>query len=216
MTRSPLGPADHPATVGLVIAGGRARRMGGGDKMLIRIGGATLVERATAALRPGCISLVINASGDLARLAALRLPVVADGIPGFAGPLAGILAGLDWTIANAPGVDWLASVPTDCPFLPPDLVARLHAARAAADADIACASSGGRTHPVIGLWPLRLREALRHALAVEDERKVGRFAARYRTVSVEWPTVPIDPFFNVNTPEDVAEAERLLGGRAGW
>jgi molybdopterin-guanine dinucleotide biosynthesis protein A len=206
---STLQPGDHPATVGLVLAGGRARRMGSADKARLQVGGTTLLERAAAALQPGCARVVINAGGDPARFAPLQLPVVADGIAGFAGPLAGLLAGLDWTIANARGIDWVVSVPVDCPFLPDDLVTRLHAARAAVDAEIACAASGGRSHPVVALWPVRLREALHRALTLDDERKVGRFAARYRTAAVEWPTVPVDPFFNVNTPEDAAEAERL-------
>jgi molybdopterin-guanine dinucleotide biosynthesis protein A len=200
---------DHPATLGLVLAGGLARRMGGGDKALIRVGGVALLDRVVAVLRPACTALVINANGDPVRFGA-GLPVVPDSVPGFAGPLAGVLAGLDWAAANTPDIDWVASVPADCPFLPSDLVVRLHAARAAADADLAVAASGGRSHPVIGLWPVRLRDGLRHALTIEGERKVGRFAARYHTVSVEWSAEPIDPFFNINAPGDVAEAARRL------
>ena len=192
-----------------MLAGGLARRMGGGDKALISIGGVPLLDRVVALLRPACTALVINANGDPARLGA-ALPVVADSVPGFAGPLAGLLAGLDWAAASKPEIQWVASVPVDCPFLPADLVVRLHAARAAADADLAVATSGGRSHPVIGLWPVWLRDALRYALTVEGERKVGRFIARYRTVSAEWPAEPVDPFFNVNTPDDVAAAERRL------
>lgn len=200
---------DHPATIGLVLAGGLARRMGGGDKALISIGGVPLLDRVVAVLRPACTTLVINANGDPVRFGT-ALPIIPDSVPGFTGPLAGVLAGLDWAVANTPDVDWVASVPTDCPFLPADLVVRLHAARAAANADLAVAASGGRSHPVIGLWPVRLRDGLRHALTIEGERKVGRFVARYRTVSVEWSAEPIDPFFNVNAPGDVAEAARVL------
>src|ERR1043166_6851782 len=123
---------SKPATYGLVLAGGLARRMGGGDKGLIRIGGETILERALARLCPQCAGVVINANGDPARFARFGLPGVAGANEGFAGPLAGILAGLDWLTANAPAIEWLASVPGDCPFLPHDLVPRLHAARAAA------------------------------------------------------------------------------------
>src|SRR6202044_1642994 len=131
-----------PPTLGLVLAGGLARRMGGGDKARIRVGGATILERVLARLAPQCSRIVINANGDPARFADTGLEVVADSVPDFAGPLAGILAGLDWAAARAPGTAWLVSVPGDCPFLPNDLVARLHEARIAAGTPLACARSG--------------------------------------------------------------------------
>src|SRR4249919_1718232 len=115
--------------LGLVLAGGLARRMGGGDKARIRIGGATILERVLARFTPQCAAVILNANGDAARFADTALPVVPDSVPDFAGPLAGILAGLDWAAAHAPATEWVASVPGDCPFLPRDLVARLHAAR---------------------------------------------------------------------------------------
>src|SRR5215467_6351078 len=118
-----------PATLGLVLAGGLARRMGGGDKALIAIGGVAILDRVLALLRPACTGIILNANGDPARFARYGLPVVPDSVPDFAGPLAGILAGLDWAAANRPGLAWVASVPGDCPFLPPDLVRRLHEAR---------------------------------------------------------------------------------------
>ena len=111
-----------PPTLGLVLAGGQARRMGGGDKALISIGGQPILARVLARLKPDCTRIVLNANGDPLRFASFGLPVVPDSVPGFAGPLAGILAGLDWAAANAPGIDWMASVPGDCPFLPADLV----------------------------------------------------------------------------------------------
>src|SRR5262249_50960712 len=118
-----------PPTLGLVLAGGLARRMGGGDKALLRIGAATILERVLDRLTPQCARIILNANGDPARFAFTQLPVVADEVPDFAGPLAGVLAGLDWAAAHAPEIEWIASVPGDCPFLPRDLVARLHAAR---------------------------------------------------------------------------------------
>lgn len=198
-----------PATLGLLLAGGLARRMGGGDKPLRTIAGRTILAHVIERLSPQCDGLLLNANGDPARFAAYGLPVVADSVPDFAGPLAGILAGLDWLAANRPDRQWLVSVAADTPFIPRDLVARLHAAREEANVPLACAASGGWTHPVIGLWPVALREELRHALTVEDERKIDRWTARHGVVSVEWPTEPVDPFFNANRPDDLAEAERL-------
>ena len=199
----------NPATLGLLLAGGLARRMGGGDKPLRTIAGRTILAHAVERLRPQCDGLLLNANGDPARFADYGLPVVADSVPDFAGPLAGILAGLDWLAANRPGAQWLVSVAADTPFIPRDLVTRLHAAREDANVPLACAASGGWTHPVIGLWPVSLREELRHALTVEDERKIDRWTARHGVVSVEWLTEPVDPFFNANRPDDLAEAERL-------
>jgi len=199
----------HPQTLGVVLAGGRARRMGGADKAQIEIGGATILQRVLDRIRPQCRRVILNTNADPQRFAATGLPVVADSVPDFAGPLAGILAALDWTAEHAPQSDWLLSVPSDCPFLPRDLAARLHRARIEAAAQLACASSGARRHPVIALWPVRLREDLRRALTVEDVRKVDEWTANYTVGVAEWPITPIDPFFNVNTPEHAAEAKRL-------
>jgi molybdopterin-guanine dinucleotide biosynthesis protein A len=196
-------------TLGLVLAGGQARRMGGGDKARIRIGGATILQRVLASLKPQCQRVIINANGDPARFADTGLPVVADSVPDFAGPLAGILAGLDWAAANAPDCEWLLSVPGDCPFLPKNLVARLHAARVAAGAPLACACSGDWRHPVVALWPVALRDDLRRALVDEGLHKIEIWTARHGVAIAEWPAAPVDPFFNVNTPEDAARAEAL-------
>jgi molybdenum cofactor guanylyltransferase len=198
-----------PPTLGLVLAGGLARRMGGGDKARIRIGGATILQRVLGRLKPQCRGMIINANGDPARFADAGLQVVADTVPGFAGPLAGILAGLDWTTANVPDCEWIVSVPGDCPFLPSDLVPRLHQARLAASAPLACAQSNKQIHPVVGLWPRSLREDLRHALVDEDLRKIDLWTARHGVALADWPDTPIDPFFNVNTPEDAARAEDI-------
>jgi molybdopterin-guanine dinucleotide biosynthesis protein A len=205
-SRSPLG---------LILAGGLARRMGGGDKARIAIGGKTILERVLATMTPQCARLIINANGDPARFADTSLPVVADSIPDFAGPLAGILAGLDWAAAHAPDVTDLASVPGDCPFLPSDLVQRLATARAEAKTPLACARSGDWRHPVVGLWPVALREDLRQALMVEGLHKIEIWTARHGVAIADWPVEPVDPFFNVNTPEDVAAAERVAAQEPG-
>lgn len=194
---------------GVLLAGGLARRMGGGDKPMRTIGGRTILDRVIARLQPQCDGLLLNANGDPARFAAFGLPVIPDGVADFPGPLAGILAGLDWAAANRPEVKWILSAAADCPFLPRDLVARLVAALREDNAELAVAASDGQSHPVIGLWSVALREQLRHALVVEDIRKIDRWTARYKLVTVTWPVQPLDPFFNANTMDDIAEAERL-------
>ncbi|MPZ39165.1 MAG: molybdenum cofactor guanylyltransferase MobA [Rhizobiales bacterium] len=199
---------QHPP-LGLILAGGLARRMGGGDKARIMIGGRTILDRVLATMTPQCTRLVINANGDPARFGDTCLPVVADSVPDFAGPLAGILAGLDWAAAQAPDIADIVSVPGDCPFLPSDLVARLAAARVQAKTPLACARSGDWRHPVVGLWPVALREDLRHALLVEGLHKIEMWTARHGAAIADWPTEPVDPFLNVNTPGDVAAAERV-------
>jgi molybdopterin-guanine dinucleotide biosynthesis protein A len=199
----------NEVTPGILLAGGLARRMGGGDKPMRSIAGKTILERVIARLEPQCDRLVLNANGDPARFAAYGLPVIADSVADFPGPLAGLLAGLDWAAAHRPDVSWVLSAAADCPFLPRDLVARLHRARTEQNAQVAIAASGGQAHHVIGLWSVALREELRHALVVENVRKVERWAARYPIATVTWPTEPFDPFLNVNTVEDIAEAERL-------
>ena len=197
---------------GILLAGGRALRMGGGDKALRRVGGATILARVIAAMAPQCAGLVLSANGDPARLAAYKLPVVADDVAGSKGPLAGILAGLDWVAANRPDVALAISAPTDAPFLPSDLVERLGAARLQQRADIACARSASGAHPVIALWPVAIRAELRRALVDEDLRKVGLFAQRHRLAFADWPAAPFDPFFNANDPLDLAAAEVIAAG----
>ncbi len=194
--------------LGVLLAGGLARRMGGGDKSLLQIGARPILELAIERLAPQCAGLVINANGDPARFAAFGLPVVPDGVPGFAGPLAGVLAGME----AARGVDDIVTAPADTPFLPADLVERLYAARSAAGAEIAVAASGDRVHHAVALWPVKLREALRHALVDEDFRKVSGFIRRYPNVTAEWPVQSHDPFFNINSPEDLARAEGIAAG----
>ncbi|CAN0509902.1 unnamed protein product, partial [Phaeothamnion confervicola] len=171
-------------------------------------GGALILDRVLERMTPQCAGMILNANGDPARFAATGLPVVADEVPDFAGPLAGILAGLDWAAANAPPIDWVVSVPGDCPFLPRDLVARLHAARRGGQ-PLACARSGAWRHPVVGLWPVALRADLRRALFEEDLHKIEIWTGRHGVAIADWPDSPVDPFFNVNTPEDAAEAGRI-------
>lgn len=196
-------------TLAVVLAGGLARRMGGGDKPLRLLGGKPLLDHVLERVAPQVAAVVLNANGDPVRFLAYGLPVVPDGLPDYPGPLAGVLAGLDWAAEHRPDLPWLLSIPGDCPFLPLDLVEGLHAAREAAGVPLACARSGGQTHPPVGLWPVALREELRAAL-LSGERKIDRWTARFGCAHADWPAESRDPFFNANAPEDLAEAEALL------
>ena len=194
----------HPV-LGLILAGGLSRRMGGGDKPLKILGGRTLLERVAERLAPQCAGLALSANGDPARFRpAFSGPILPDTVPDNPGPLAGILAGLD--AAAATGATHVASVPGDAPFLPVDFVARLEAA---GDRPIALAASGERHHFTSALWPVRLRDDLR-AWLMAGERRVGGFVERHGADVVSWPVAPFDPFLNLNAPEDLAAAERLL------
>ncbi|MDH3700152.1 MAG: molybdenum cofactor guanylyltransferase MobA [Alphaproteobacteria bacterium] len=198
---------------GVVLAGGLARRMGGGDKCLRLLAGRPLLGHIVERVRPQVGVLAINANGDPERFADFGLPVVADSIDGFAGPLAGVLAGMEWAVEAAPDCSWLASFPGDSPFLPRDLVARFVEAIERDGADMACAASNGRAHPVAGLWPVRLVADLRRAMVEEEIRKVDIWTARYRLATVNFDADPIDPFFNANRPDDLSLAEQMLGRR---
>ena len=193
---------------GLLLAGGLSRRMGGGDKCLRVLGGETILARIIARVAPQFGPLALNANGDPARFDEFGLTVLPDVIPGNAGPLAGVLTGLEWAAAR--GCDWLATIPTDAPFLPRDLIARMADAVAREGSDMACAASAGRNHPVVGLWPVRLRAALRHAMTVEDIRKVDAWTGRYALSVVAFASDPYDPFFNANRPEDLERAQTIL------
>jgi molybdopterin-guanine dinucleotide biosynthesis protein A len=197
--------------VGVLLAGGQSRRMGGGDKCLQPLAGRPILAHIVERVSPQVERLILNANGDPARFAAFDMPVVADEIAGHAGPLAGVLTGMAWAVTNAPEARYVATFPTDAPFLPADLVSRLYEAVETAHADMACAASDGRNHPVVGLWPVALRDDLRRAMIDEEIRKVDAWTARHRLVSVTFACEPVDPFFNTNRPEDLATAEALIG-----
>ncbi|MBI1244208.1 MAG: molybdenum cofactor guanylyltransferase MobA [Alphaproteobacteria bacterium] len=200
----------HNETAGIVLAGGRSTRMGGGDKCLRDLGGRPILSHIVERARGQVGALALNANGDSSRFSAFGLPVIADTVEGFAGPLAGVLAGLEW--AGTPGstATWVASFASDAPFFPRDLVERMHAAVIREHADMACARSAGQVHPVFGLWPVSLRADLRSAVVDERIYKVDRWTARYRCAVVDFSSEPIDPFFNTNTPDDLEAARRLL------
>ena len=196
-------------TLGAVLAGGLARRMGGGDKPLRLLAGRPLLRHVLDRVSPQVAVVVLNANGDPARFADYALPVVPDGVPDNPGPLAGVLAALDWAAERRPDLPWVLTAPGDCPFLPFDLAERLHAAREAAGVPLACAATGSRTHPPVGLWPVSLRSVLRDAL-LGGERKIDRWTARFGCAVAEWPAGPTDPFFNANAPADLAAAAEAL------
>lgn len=203
-------PPDSRAIVGVVLAGGLSRRMGGGDKCLRPLAGKPILAHIIERARPQVATLILNANGDGTRFASFGLPVVPDVVEGFAGPLAGILTGLEWARRSVPRCRWVASFASDAPFLPRDLVARMLRAVADQGADLACAASGGQAHPVFGLWRVALADDLRRALTIEGIHKVDQWTARHRLAEVEFATAPFDPFFNANRPEDLDAAEQIL------
>jgi molybdopterin-guanine dinucleotide biosynthesis protein A len=199
---------------GVLLAGGRSSRMGGREKALLDIGGKPMLLHVLARLRPQVGRIVINANGDPARFSGHCLPVIADSIEGYAGPLAGLHAGIEWARAETPEAKFIASVPIDCPFLPLDLVARLKAALMAKNASCAIAASDGERHPVAGLWRVELAEVLADSLK-NNVRALHRFADSHGCAiadfgSVEIGGAHIDPFFNVNAPADLEKARALF------
>ncbi len=213
MQETGQGMAAFPQNVvGVLLAGGRAERMGGGAKCLRPLGDRPLLAHVIERARSQVGALVLNINGDEERFREFGLPLAMDVVGGFAGPLAGILTGLEWAAREAPEATLVASFATDSPFIPEDMVARMLDAVERQGADLACAVSKGRAHPVFGLWPVRLAEDLRRALVQEGVRKVDGWTSGYSLARVEFGHRPVDPFFNVNRPGDLEEAERLLQG----
>ncbi|HUF87479.1 MAG TPA: molybdenum cofactor guanylyltransferase MobA [Thermohalobaculum sp.] len=205
------------SVAGVILAGGLARRMGGGDKALMPLGGTPLLARVIARLRPQVKEIALNANGDPARFARFGLPVIPDTVEGFAGPLAGVLAGMRWAAPR--GFSHVASAAGDTPFFPEDLVARLRAAAQAEGQPIALAATddperGLSEHPTFGLWPVDLADNLEAALTVGQMRKVIVWTSRHGAARAVFDDAPRFPFFNVNTPEDMLEAERILKEQA--
>lgn len=199
---------DHVA--GVIVAGGQSRRWGGGDKFLAPVGGKTLLQHVIDRVEIQVRMLILNANGSAPEYGGLGMTVISDNVKGDRGPLAGVLTGLDWVRENLPGVKWVMTVPSDAPFLPADLAERLLASVNDERADMGCVMSGGRTHPVIGLWPVALCDQLRHDLTINDVRKVDAWTASYKVAYPAWSVEPVDPFFNINTRDDLESAESLI------
>ncbi|MCY3701188.1 MAG: molybdenum cofactor guanylyltransferase MobA [Rhodospirillales bacterium] len=199
--------------VGALLAGGQGRRLGRGDKGLVRVGDRPMIARAHDCLVTQVDRIVINANGNPERFQFLNSPVVPDGFAdeGGAGPLAGIHAVLAWSTREAGPAALVTTVPVDAPFLPANLVTRLAEARYSTGASISIAGSGGRQHPVVACWPVSVLADLEQALA-EGIRKIDAFTSNYRVAVVEWDITTVDPFFNVNTVEDLREADLFVTG----
>lgn len=198
---------------GVILAGGLARRMGGGDKCLLKVDGRPLLTHVIERLQPQVRALALNANGDPARFAPFKLPVIADVVPDFAGPLAGILTGMVWVRDNHPQCRWLVTAAGDTPFMPRDLVEQLGKAAEQEDAPLAVAQSDGRRHPVFGLWSLGLLDDLKKAVVDEGVRKIVAWTDRYPLARADFSAEPFDPFFNINRDEDLKAAEHLAKGR---
>jgi molybdopterin-guanine dinucleotide biosynthesis protein A len=199
--------------IGVLLAGGLSRRMGGGDKCLRPLAGRTMLEHVIARLEPQVAALVLNANGDPARFAAFALPVVADPIEGFVGPLAGVLAGMRFAAGRGPSARFVAAAATDTPFLPQDLVAGLRATGEGREDRVVLAASSGGLHPVYGLFPVALADDLEAALRA-GVRKVLDWTDRHDRRTASFPDLQaaarlIDPFLNANSPEELAEAEEI-------
>lgn len=195
---------------GVILAGGRATRMGGGDKPLMRLGGRPLLSHVIERAECQVSELLLNANGDLHRFDSFGLDVIEDVVSGFAGPLAGVLTAMEWVSAHRPDARHIATFAVDTPFFPTDLVARFQYALETQKAELACASSGGRNHLIFGLWPVALRHDLRAALVDDGIRKVGQWTARHVLAQVNYENRPFDPFFNINTEADLLAAARMM------
>jgi len=206
--------SDTASIYGVILAGGLATRMGGGDKCLLPLGGKPMLAHVIERLSSQVRGLVLNANDtdDAAaadRFADFELAVAPDSVPGHAGPLAGILTGMEWAAAHAPGCTHIATVAADTPFFPGDLVERLWAGLQDG-AELVRALSDGKRHPTFGLWPVDLRDDLRHCLTAKRMRKIVLWTERHKTVEINFESGEYDPFFNVNTTQDLIAAERML------
>ena len=200
--------------LGVLLAGGLSRRMGGGDKGLLDLAGKPMIAHALDRIRPQVSEVVLNANGDPQRFAKFGVPVVADVTDGAQGPLAGVLAGLLWARAHRPDIQHIVTASSDAPFLPRSLVATLKSHMQTHAKPIALAASGGHNHPVIGVWPVNLADDLQNQLKA-GVRKVVQWTAQHGFVTVDFPFFDhagrsIDPFFNANTPEELDEARAIL------
>jgi len=203
-------PIKTEHIVGVILAGGLARRMGGGDKSMLKLGGRRILDYVIESAQNQLESVIINANGDPQRFAEFGLPVQADIVPDFAGPLAGVVSAMAWVKQNRPQATHVITMAADTPFFPKDYVARMLELMQLKQERLACASYQGRTQPVFGLWPVDLFDDLYKALVEDDMRKVDRFTAPYGVAGVAFDELADNPFFNVNKPEDLAVGELHL------
>ncbi|MGV8834885.1 molybdenum cofactor guanylyltransferase MobA [Cellvibrio sp.] len=202
--------SNSPSVVGIILAGGLAKRMGGGDKCLLPLAGKTLLQRTVERAQPQVASLLLNANGNSLRFARTRLPVIPDIYPGNLGPLAGVHAGLSWMQSTNPDAEWLASFASDTPFFPSDLVARLLDAVTTQHAQLAVATSKNRAHPIFALWHASLLSKIEQQLQTGDIPRMQDWIKQQKLVEVEFSVEEYDPFFNINVPQDLYAAEPLV------
>ena len=196
--------------IGVLLAGGLSRRMGGGDKSLLTLRGKTILQRTIDRITPQVSDLVLNANGSPSRFKKFGLPVVADLIHGNLGPLVGILSGMEWCKRHLPESKWLVTLPTDAPFLPVNMVSDMFEQLRVDGSDIACAASNSRTHPPFAIWRNSLSVDLRRAITEEGIRKIDSWTERYVVSHVDFTAKGFDPFFNINHPKDLKEARNIL------
>ena len=210
-----MSPADYPreAVLGVLLAGGRSRRMGGINKAFIPLGGTSLAARAIHRLKPQTGALMISANRDPDRFAEHGVPVTADAMVEYGGPLAGILTAMDWAIRERPDTRWILSAPVDAPFIPDDLGTRLWSVVCETGKPVALANSNGQTHFVCGLWNTNLRNRIYHLLVERVINRAESIADSCGYATAKCNDDPVDPFFNINTPEDLAAAEELVSRR---
>jgi molybdopterin-guanine dinucleotide biosynthesis protein A len=199
--------------VGVILAGGLARRMGGGDKSMLQLGGRRILDYVIESAQNQLETVIINANGDPERFTEFNLPVQADIVPDFAGPLAGVVSAMAWVKQNQPSATHIITLAADTPFFPADYVPRMLELMQLKGERLACASYQGRTQPVFGLWPVNLFDDLYKALVEDDMRKVDRFTAPYGVADVPFDELSRNPFFNVNKPEDIALGEQQLADK---
>lgn len=196
--------------VGAILAGGLSRRFGGGDKCLQLLGGRPILNHIIERAKPQVDQLILNANGELSRFETFGMTTVPDSVTGYAGPLAGILTAMEWVREHQSRVRWVVTFPADAPFVPFDYVEKLLAGVEGEGADLACAASSGRNHPVCGLWDVNFADALHKSLVNDDLRKIDLWTAQYKLSVVNFDASPVDPFFNINRREDLEEAGRRL------
>ena len=196
--------------VGVILAGGQSRRFGGGDKFLKELNGKLLIDHVINRVSPQTSHVIINSNSNVALFKNQIHPIIPDSIKGYAGPLAGILTGMEWVIRFKPQYKWIVTFPSDAPFIPLDSAEKMIKCAEVERANIVCSASSGRTHPVCGLWQVELADDLRKAIIDEEIRKIDLWTARYRSSVVEFSDQPFDPFFNINRLGDLERAEEIL------
>ena len=209
-----LNYSETQKVIGVILAGGQSRRFGGGDKFLKKLNGNLIIDHVINRLQSQTDELIINSNSSANLFREQGLAVVPDTIKGFAGPLAGILTGMEWVLQNRSNCEWIATFPSDAPFIPLNCVKEMQTCAKAEKSDIVCTSSGQRTHPVCGLWNVKLAPILRKGMINEGIRKIDLWTSRHQLSIIKFPDHPYDPFFNINRRDDLEQAEKIIKSNA--